>query len=378
MKIPLRHVFFFLFISGLLCPLLTDAQISKENILWKFTASGSVQCLPIVRGNIVFFGDMTGNFYAVDTRSGTEVWSCRVMYPINSRAVIKGNVVCFEAGNALYGIDTKEGVLLWCYKPSNSDPNISVDLTDYHHSSPVIENDVAYFGDEYGTINGVNIKTGKAVFKYTTPDKKVIRSTPVVKDNVIYFGDWDGTVYAVAISTKSLKWKYKMANTREKYGAIVSEMVIKDNLLYFGSQHDTYDPIDILTGKPKWSFTDPDKTYLPTTPVFYKKDLIVGSTINANKIYCFSDGKVKWTVPTKGVFFVKPVIYQDSILIMNSSAFGKTGYLYFVNCRTGKMINEVAIEEATPASIVIAENKLLLGRKDGLMAIDFKPFLTKK
>ena len=378
MKAPLRQVFFFLFISGLLCPLFTDAQIPKENILWKFTASGSVCCLPVVRGNIAYFGDMSGNFYAVDTKNGTEVWSCRVMHPINSRAILKGNVVCFEAGNALYGIDTKEGMLLWCYKASNNDPNISIDLTDYHHSSPVIENDIAYFGDEYGTINGVNIKTGKAVFKYTTPDKKVIRSTPVVKDNVIYFGDWDGTVYAVTIPTKSLKWKYKMANTREKYGAIVSEMVIKDNLLYFGSQHDTYNPIDILTGKPKWSFTDPDKTYLPTTPVFYKKDLIVGSTINANKIYCFCDGKVKWTVPTKGVFFVKPVIYQDSILIMNSSAFGKTGYLYFVNCRTGALINEVPVEEATPASLVIVENKLLLGRKDGLMAINFKPFLTKK
>ena len=28
--------------------------------------------------------------------------------------------------------------------------------------------------------------------------------------------------------------------------------------------------------------------------------------------------------------------------------------------------------------IAIAENKLLLGRKDGLIAIDFKPYLTKK
>jgi outer membrane protein assembly factor BamB len=378
MKAPLRlKIIFFLFF-GLLCPLILEAQIPKEYILWKFNASGPVHSLPVVRGTTVYFGDMNGNFYAVDTRNGIEAWSCKVRHPINSRAALKGNVVCFEAGNALYGIDTKEGMLLWCYSASKEDPKISVDLTDYHHSSPVIDNETAYFGDEYGTIHGVNIRTGKGVFKYTTPDKKVIRSTPVVNNGIIYFGDWDGTVYAVSIPAKTLKWKYKMANVREKYGAIVSEMVIKDNLLYFGSQHDTYNPIDIVTGKPKWAFTDPDKTYLPTTPVFYKKDLIVGSTVNANKIYCFSEGKVKWTVPTKGVFFVKPLIYQDSILIMNSSAFGDTGYLYFVNCRTGKLINEVAIEEAMPASLAIAENKLLLGRKEGLIAFDFKPYLTKK
>ena len=378
MKAPLRQIFLFFFIIGLLHPLVTNAQIPKENILWKFTASGSVCCLPIVKDNVVYFGDMNGNFYAVDNKNGIEAWSCKVCNPINSSAAIKGNTVCFEAGNSLYGIDIKDGMLLWCYTASKNEPNLAVDLTDYHHSSPVIVNDVAYFGDEFGTINGVNIKTGKAAFKYTTPEKKVIRSTPVIKDNVIYFGDWEGTVYAVSIPTKTLKWKYKMTNLRPKYGAIVSEMVIKDNLLYFGSQHDTYDPLDITTGKPKWAFTDPDKTYLPTTPVFYKKDLIVGSTVNANKIYCFSDGKVKWTIPTKGVFFVKPLIYQDSILIMNSSAFGDTGYLYFVNCKAGKLINEIPIEEATPASLVIADNKLLLGRKDGLIAINFKSFLTKK
>jgi len=377
MRTPLRQIFFFIFFLGLLCPILIDAQIPKEKIFWKFSASGPVHCIPVVRGNMVYFGDMNGNFYAVDSKNGTEVWSCKVCNPINSRAAIKGNVVCFESGNSLYGINIKDGMLMWCFTASKSDPKISVDLTDYHHSSPVIDNDIAYYGDEFGVLHGVNIQTGKGVFQYITPDKKMIRSTPVVKDNVIYFGDWDGTVYAVNIPAKSLKWKYKMPNTREKYGAIVSEMVIKDNLLYFGSQHDTYNPIDIMTGKPKWAFTDPDKTYLPTTPVFYKKDLIVGSTVNANKIYCFCEGKVKWTVPTKGVFFVKPLIYQDSILIMNSSAFGDTGYLYFVNCRTGKKINEIAIEEAMPSSLAIVENKLLIGIKDGLEAIDFKSFIIK-
>ena len=75
---------------------------------------------------------------------------------------------------------------------------------------------------------------------------------------------------------------------------------------------------------------------------------------------------------------MKPLIYQDSVLIMNSYNFGETGYLYFVNCKTGKIINEVPVEEAMPCSLIIVQNKLLLGRKDGLVAIDYKPFLTKK
>jgi len=378
MKTSVRQKIIFILLTGLLFPLFINAQIPTENIVWKFNSTGPFYSMPVFRGTIVYCGDMNGNFYAIDSKTGTEVWSCKVRYPINSRAAIKGNVVCFESGNSLYGIDIRDGMLLWCYMPNKNEPTISVDLTDYHHSSPVIENDIAYFGDEWGTLHGVNINTGKAAFKYTTPNQKVIRSTPVIKDNIIYFGDWDGTVYAVSIPTKSLKWQYTMSNMRPKYGAIVSEMVIKDGLLYFGSQHDTYNPIDILTGKPKWTFIDPDKTYLPTTPVFYKKDLIIGSTVNANKIFCLNEGKVKWTVPTKGVFFVKPLIYQDSILVMNSSSFGNTGYLYFVNCKSGSLINEIPIEEAMPASPIIVDNKLIISRKDGLIAVDFKTLLKKK
>ena len=371
-----KNAFFFLI--GILFPLFSFAQIPTDRIIWKFSSDAAIESTPVIRNNIIYIGNMDGDFFAIDAKTGVEKWDSKVSNPINSSAALKGNVVCIESGSALYGFDANTGILKWRSAANSAESVISADLTDYHHSSPVIENDVVYFGDEWGNMNGVNIQTGKSVFKFTTPSKKTIRTTPVIKENVIYFGDWEGVVYAVSLPTKSLKWQYKMENTRPYYGAIVSEMVIKDGVLYFGSQHDTYSPLDIKTGKPKWSFIDPDKTYLPSTPVFYKKDLIVGSTINAFKIFCFSDGKVKWTIPTKGIFFIKPVIFHDSILVMNSSSFGKTGYLYFVDCKNGKLISETPVEEATPCSPIIINDMLILGRKNGLMAIDTKPFLMKK
>jgi eukaryotic-like serine/threonine-protein kinase len=376
-KIYVKKNAFFL-LMGMLFPLLSFSQIPADRIIWKFSSDAAIVSTPTVRNNIIYIGNMDGDFYAIDAKTGVSKWDSKVSNPINSSAAIRGNVVCIEAGSALYGFDANNGILMWRFVANNVETVLSVDPTDYHHSSPVIENDVVYFGDEWGNINGVNIRTGKGVFKYTTPAKKAIRTTPVIKDNIIYFGDWEGMVYAVSIPAKSLKWQYKMENTRPNYGAIISEMVIRDGTLYFGSQHDTYSPLDIKTGKPQWSFIDPDKTYLPSTPVFYKKDLIVGSTINAFKIFCFSEGKVKWTIPTKGVFFIKPVIFQDSILVMNSSSFGKTGYLYFIDCKNGKLISETPIEEATPCSPFIINDMLILGRKNGLMAIDTKPFLMKK
>ena len=43
--------------------------------------------------------------------------------------------------------------------------------------------------------------------------------------------------------------------------------------------------------------------------------------MGSSKIHCLKakDGSKVWTFQAKGVFFVKPIIIQDSILIINSS-----------------------------------------------------------
>jgi len=351
----------------------------KNRIAWKFKTNAAIHSTPLVDGNVIFIGSTDSVFYAISINDGSEIWHYKTDYSINSKAAIFSNLVIFESGFKLYALDKKTGKLKWSFVASTGKPEMSIGFTDYHHSSPIIHENIAYYGDGWGNLNGVDVETGKLKFQYSIKtDSAAIRTTPAIKNDVIYFGDWAGHVYAVSLSNKSLLWQYTLINRRPYYGMVTSDMIIRDTLLYFGSQHDVFSPLGLKKGKPAWTFIDPNKTYLPSTPVFYKNSVIIGSTINTYKIYCLTDGKEKWSCKSDGIFFVQPVII-DSVIIMNTSYFGEKGTVFMVNGNNGSIINEYHFNSAAPASPAIAGNKIFIGNGDGfLYAFYLKEFIYSK
>jgi eukaryotic-like serine/threonine-protein kinase len=355
---------FFIF---LYLPLASIQAVEKDLIVWKFKTSAAIHSAPLIEDSVLYIGSTNNIFYAINIKSGTEIWQFTTDYSINSKAATNDSLVIFESGFKLYALTKKTGTLKWSYVADARKPEMSLGLTDYHHSSPIIYKDIAYYGDGWGNLNGVDIKSGKLRFQYTIrTDSAAIRTTPVIKDNAIYFGDWAGHVYAVSLSDKSLLWQYTLKNRRAFYGMVTSDMVIHDTLLFFGSQHDVFSPLGLKSGKPAWTFIDPNKSYLPSTPIFYKNSVIIGSTINTFKIYCLTDGKVTWSCKSDGIFFVQPVIV-DSVIIMNTSFFGGNGTIYMVDGNNGSIINEYHIINASPTSPALGDQKLFIGNGDGFL-----------
>ena len=350
-----------------------------EKVIWKFPTGKSVDAVPVVEDSVLYCGSMDGVFYALEAGSGRELWRFATPQPINSRAAVAGALICFESGNTLYALDRRTGVERWRYAASDQPPVLSLGFTDYHHSSPIIHEGAAYFGDGWGNLTGVDLCTGKPIFQYTTASKQAIRSAPAIDAGVIFFGDWAGDVYAVSLATGELRWQHRLENTREYYGAVVSPMVVRAGRLYFGSQHDIFSPLDTATGAPVWRYEDAKHTYLPSTPVFHGDRVIVASTIFTLSIFCFGPtGAIVWQSPTDGIGFVTPVV-KDSILTINSSNFGKAGSLSFLDVDTGKLINRLPIERASPSSPVIVGDRLFLGCGDGaIYALDYPALLTPR
>jgi outer membrane protein assembly factor BamB len=361
-----RNVIVFCLIlnSFLFCPF---AGASEPLTAWTYQAGSSIYSYPVVADTILYFGCLDQSFYALHTLTGKKLWSFRTPYPVNSMALVRDGIVCFESGNRLYALDAVTGDSLWSFVASSKEPVISLDITDYHHSSPVEYHGTVYYGDEWGNMNGLDLHTGQLVFQYNNGANSAIRATPAILDSVIYYGDWDSHVYAVSLRDSSLLWTHLLEGIRQYYGAIVSQFVIKDTLLYFGSQHDIYSPLSIHTGIPAWTFDDPKQSYLPSVPVFYGDAVIIGTTIISFRIYSVTNGNLNWEFPTNGICFVKPVI-QDTILYMNTSNFGAAGNLYMIDVRNGSFINELPIANASPTAPVISGELLYLGDNNGLMS----------
>ena len=165
----------------------------KDPIVWKFRTDSAIHATPIVEDSVLYIGSTNTIFYAINIKNGSEIWHFKTDYSINSKATIDHCLVIFESGFKLYALDKKTGAMKWSYVASTGKPEMKLGFTDYHHSSPIVYKGTVYYGDGWGNLNGVDLKSGKLKFQYTIKtDSAAIRTTPAIKDNIIYFGDWAG------------------------------------------------------------------------------------------------------------------------------------------------------------------------------------------
>ena len=126
---------------------------------WTFKAGSAIHSYPVVADTILYFGSLDKSFYALGTLTGNKLWSFATPYPVNSMAMVQDGIVCFESGNRLYALDAITGDSLWSFVARDQEPVLSLDMTDYHHSSPVACNGTVYYGDEWGNMNGLDLQT---------------------------------------------------------------------------------------------------------------------------------------------------------------------------------------------------------------------------
>lgn len=94
----------------------------KLALKWAFTTGGDVSVRPAVVGNVVYFPDWAGNLYAVNARTGQQVWSKQLSeygLPAGTKSrttpAVSGNVLYLgtQQGAWLLAIDARTGALLW-------------------------------------------------------------------------------------------------------------------------------------------------------------------------------------------------------------------------------------------------------------------------
>jgi eukaryotic-like serine/threonine-protein kinase len=210
-----------------------DAATGKEK--WKFKTGEDheiynqvgIQSSAAVADGIVYFGCRDSNLYALDARTGEKKWAYnnKGSWVIVSPAVKDGRVYFATSDSALFhAVDAKSGAEIFSLK-----------LTWPMFASPAIAGDLLYQGSEDGKLRAIDLKTQKPAWEFQTeasqkdlgalskPDGTpnysvvfaenfydsmviavnklysvgMILSSPVIVDDVIYFGSMDGNLYAI-------------------------------------------------------------------------------------------------------------------------------------------------------------------------------------
>ena len=201
---------------------------------WKFKSEGIVRSTAYVQDGALFFGDTDGILYAVDLNTGKEVWRFLTVgnglknedfgfdrRAIISSPVIKNDIIVFGCRDGfLYAVDKKTGKELW-----RMDHQVSWVI-----SSPAIVDNIVVTGTSDGRfVQAIDLNTGKEIWKHRTAN--IVWSSPVVQNNKVYIGSGEGILYCLDLKTG------QRLNGFQAKGKIFSSPIISGGSLFFGTDN---------------------------------------------------------------------------------------------------------------------------------------------
>jgi len=202
-----------------------DAATGKEK--WKFKTGEDheiynqvgIQSSAAVADGIVYFGCRDSNLYALDERTGEKKWvyNNKASWVIVSPAVKDGKVYFATSDSALFhALDAKSGAEIFSLK-----------LTWPMFASPAIAGDWLYLPSQDGKLRAIELKSQKTVWEFQTEGSQ---------RNLAAFSKPDGTPnYGAAFTENFYENMAIGVNKLYAVGMIFSSPVIADSVIYFGS-----------------------------------------------------------------------------------------------------------------------------------------------
>ncbi len=269
-------------------------RIVRERELWNLplkerSNSSVVHYRSSKNGNIIYVSTLAGRLYAigVDKKNNKKyrvLWKYTFYSKIDSTPVIDNDIIYFGASNRLfYALDANTGEFLWKRKIS------SIALS----SSPVITKDTIYIGAVNGTLYALDKRQGRRKWKFRAGGG--IYSTPKIKNNLIFFGCDDTYLYAVSSKNGVLVWKSKTGNKR----IIRTCPVFYKDLVIVGNQSGNLAAFNIQDGAEEWSKKLPSIQSLPQQDKQYL--YLASANGHVFKLDLDDEAKTIWRVRVDGI-----------------------------------------------------------------------------
>jgi len=157
-------------------------------LLWNYLNKGgwSAYGSPAVSEGAVYVGSgMDTKFRAFDAITGDLVWEFSADGSVTSSAAIANGIVYFGCNdNNIYALDASNGALIW-----------NVTTGGRVQSSPAVADGVVYFGSNDNYTYAVDASTGDLLWSFDVGGR--VMSSPAVASGVVYIGSSDGNVYAI-------------------------------------------------------------------------------------------------------------------------------------------------------------------------------------
>lgn len=344
----------------------TSYNLLYDTKAWRFDAGAPVRSTALVHGDVLYFGNTRGDFFALDKKTGSVKWQYHTGFAINASAACQGGAVYFSDNEqTLYALDENSGGLKWKFKMGEKIPYPW--RFDYYFSSPTLYEDKILIGGDDGNFYMIAQKTGKEVWRFKS--RGLVRSTASVNKADVLFGDTEGYFYALDIKTGKEKWNYRIIGEPLKLDtlgfdrkAILAAPVVSDDKIVFGARDGYLYCLDANTGRLNWTM-DHEVSWIIST-VAIKDSFVVTGTSDGRFVQAvnLNTGKEIWKHHTPLATWSSPLINNDKVY---EGCYD--GQLFCLDLKTGKRISQFCTNGIIYSSPVISDSLLYIGSDDGGM-----------
>ena len=146
-----------------------NAKTGKQ--VWKYETSGPVHATPAILDGVAYIAGCDENFRAIRLSDGQEVYHVPSGSYTGSSPAISGTRAYFGTyGNEVFGVDMKLKKIIWRYEhPVRKFP---------YQSSAAVSNGKVVLGGRDKNVHAIDANTGKGLWTFAT--KSRVESSPAI------------------------------------------------------------------------------------------------------------------------------------------------------------------------------------------------------
>ena len=283
-----------------------------KNILFAYALIGFIGCSSFkqLREKVVTPVKGDKYFYATWGKNlDPSYLSGNVPIHLNGPALYDGNIYIGHSGKGFLSIEERDGAVIWF-----------ADEDEDYTSSPVVYGDSIIYGTTSGRIKSRKLINGELNFELDVGAS--VDGTPVVTSGRLFVQLRNHQIFSLDASTGKILWSYKKSVAKKTTIQGVGKGVVVNNLVIYGFADGDLVAFRVETGDVVWE-----------KPVGKPNSKFMDLNTNIIKL--------------KGV-----ICTSDSV-----------GNLYFINAKTGEIVNQVSSSAST--NLVSVGDKIYFGDYQG-------------
>lgn len=302
-------------------------------LVWEFKSRPPKQTSVLANGGLaydqgkVFVATDFAILYAIDAKTGKEIWQTELSAPLHSAPIASnGRVFAVTIDNALSCLSQEKGEILWQHQG----------ITEYAGllggASPAVQNDLVFAPFSSGEVTALKVETGRPVWSEALTSLRrtdsvsaisTIKGSPVVDQNMTFIIGHGNRMFALDTKTGDQIWE-------KHIGGLFTPLLHNDVLFVLSLQNQLL-CMKKETGQIVWT-TQLEKTFPKSKkllnwagPILAGNKLFLSNSMGNLVAFDPKSGKMLDTIALKDAFLLPPIAVNSGIYL-----FSESGRVYFL------------------------------------------------